>query len=121
MAGRGTSLGEQLLFGSFRGCCLVMRAAARCCGLGSADELSEPQSRAVDFHALALFGSAPLGEIAAAQRELQAWQNVSRSEEPPDEARVLRLPVKKSGARAIRVAAGGQRSRRSARLSHGRA
>src|SRR3954468_13418841 len=102
MAGRDTGLesslarvglGERLLSGTFRGCCLMMRAAARCCGVGSVEEASGPLLRAVDFHALALFGTAPLGEIAAAQRELVACQNaLPVAEESPVEALLLRWP-----------------------------
>ena len=128
MAGRGTSLvsstarvglGERVLSGAFRGCCLMMRAAARCCGAGSAEEASGPEHSRVDFQALALLGYAPLGEIAAAQRELQTWEQLAaQPEESPVEARILYLPVNKAAAR---VAPGRQRVRRSARLSHGRA
>jgi hypothetical protein len=129
MAGRGTGLvssaarvsfGERLLSGAFRGCCLMMRAAARCCGAASGEETRGSQNGAVDFQALTLLGYAPLGEIAAAQRELHSWQNLgSSTEEPPVAASILRLPVNR--APTARVASARERARRSARLSHGRA
>ena len=93
----------------------MMRAAARCCGVGGAEEASGPQSRGVDLHALALLGVAPLAEIAAAQREFCAWDDVRLgAEEPPVEARILPLPSNKRAVRPARIRHGRQRTRRAA-------
>jgi hypothetical protein len=68
-----SALGEKLLAGGFRGICLAMRAAAQCCGIDTAASFSglpaEPGRSLVDFRALSLCGSIPLGEIAAAESE----------------------------------------------------
>jgi hypothetical protein len=79
-ASRG--LGERLLAGSFRGLCLVLRSAAQCCGRNGSDEvdraaggtLAPERSRSfVDFGAFSFCGSIPLGELAAAERELNDY------------------------------------------------
>ena len=80
-AASSSGLGERLLASGFRGLCVVMRSAAQCCGLNASDEVGAGVVRGsllangtrplVDFGALSVCGSIPLGEIAAAERELR--------------------------------------------------
>src|SRR5262245_10967959 len=66
-----TGLGERTLAAGFRGFCLVLRAAAYCCGHPATEPSSARANPRVDLQALVLLGCVPLGEIAAAERELR--------------------------------------------------